>query len=152
MISDLAAFLRSAVGRRWRDLRSDVAVLAAVVLLGTVSLGFATAAAFAQLRTVAGTVEAATIMAGAYAAVAILTAAVWMLRRRGSRVRATSPAPGEATSATVDPLQVHASEAGVLESQTLLMQAMKLGSELSTPQLLVAALIGGFVAGRNIRK
>ena len=152
MISTLAALLRSAVWRRCREFGSATATLIAVVSLGTISLGFASFAAFAQLRSVVGAVSAATIMAGVYAATAILVAAVQALRQRVSRPHAASPPSMSAMSASSVPMTLRLREDGAMESQALLIQAMKLGGELSTTQFLVVALLGGFLTGRAIRK
>ena len=151
MIEMLTAILRTTVERRYRDFRFGVAVSTAVVSLGAISLGFATAAAFSLLRSVTGTVAAETILAGAYAGTAVLVAAVQMLRRRASR-RPNVTASSRATSGTDDIPQIQPGQAAAVGSEAPLMQALKLGSELSTMQLLAVALLGGIVAGRNFRK
>ena len=151
MIETLTAILRGIAERRYREFQFGVAVSAAVVLLGAVSLGFATVAAFTQLRTVVGAVATEAILAGAYAGAAVLLAGVRMLRRRTSR-RTIATASSRAMSGIGDIPQAQPRQAAAVETAEPLMQALKLGSELSTTQLLVVALLGGIVAGRNLRK
>ena len=145
-------FLRTAVERRYRDFRAGAAASAATIALGAVALGFATTAAFGQLSTIMGPVAAATVTACAYAAATGLILAVRALRRRATRSR-DEAAPSMSSGAEGEKAwRMHPGQVSAVESDALLMQALKLGSELSTMQLLFVALFGGFVAGRNIRK
>ena len=148
---NMLASARASVQRRCREFWSDIAVSAVVLALCVVALGIATAAAFGELRTITGGILAATILAGAYAAAAILIAAIRAMRRRTTRLLVKAAAQTQAGPAD-DPWRLGPDQVSAVETEALLMQALKLGSELSTTQLLLLALFGGFVTGRTIRK
>ena len=151
MITAVLDFVRQTIARQCRDIRSDAFILTIVALSGIASLAFASFAAFAWLRGVAGDVAAAAIMAGAYGAIAMLIALVRALRRRRSR-HEKEPHVNREAAENGRPSGDRRTDTAEIDTQALLAQAMKLGNELSTMQLLAVALLGGILAGRNIRK
>src|SRR5579863_3454199 len=142
MIRERTGLLGAAVERRIRDCLLGGIAAAAITLFAAVSLAFGTFAAYIYFRTSEGRVIAALIVSTAYGMLAIAIWAIGMARRRFSRLRraaSASASPGNADS-------LLRALGGTPQEQLALAAALRLGGELSTMQLLVLALIGGFVA------
>src|SRR5271166_1989479 len=97
MIRGLAGFMAAAAKRRLRDFLLGVAAATAAALFATVSLGFATFAAYIYLRGLEGRVVAALIVCAAYGLLAITIGVIWAARRRGGRLRPAAVASAPAS-------------------------------------------------------
>jgi Kef-type K+ transport system membrane component KefB len=148
MIRRLTGLLGAATERRLGDFLLGVAVAGMVALCAVVSLGFGTFAVFIYLRASQGRIVAALILCAAYGATAITIWAIAMARRRARRSRLAPVAPASAPVEDIDSLLRHLAAAGAEHEQLAL--AARLGRELSPMQLLALALVGGFIAGRNL--
>jgi Kef-type K+ transport system membrane component KefB len=148
MIRRLTGLLGASAERRLGDLLLGVAVAGMVALCAVVSLGFGTFAVYIYLRASQGRVVAALILCAAYGATAIAIWAIAMARRRARRSRLAPVAPASAPVEDIDSLLRRLAAAGAEQEQLAL--AARLGRELSPMQLLALALVGGFIAGRNL--
>jgi Kef-type K+ transport system membrane component KefB len=148
MIRRLTGLLGAAAERRLGDFLLGVAVAGMVALCAVVSLGFGTFAVYIYLRASQGRIVAALILCAAYGATAITIWAIAMARRRARRSRLAPVAPASAPVEDIDSLLRHLAAAGAQQEQLAL--AARLGRELSPMQLLALALVGGFIAGRNL--
>jgi Kef-type K+ transport system membrane component KefB len=148
MIRRLTGLLGAAAERRLGDFLLGVAVAGMVALCAVVSLGFGTFAVYIYLRASQGRIVAALILCAAYGATAITIWAIAMARRRARRSRLAPVAPASAPVEDIDSLLRRLAAAGAQQEQLEL--AARLGRELSPMQLLALALVGGFIAGRNL--
>ena len=123
-----------------------------MTLFAAVSLGFGTFAAYVYLRASQGRVVAALIVCAACGLLAIAIWAIGVARRRASRLRRTDAASPPTSPEDVDLLLQYLGAVNGLQGQSALLAATRLGRELSPMQLLVLALIGGFIAGRKLGK
>lgn len=134
-----------------RDLMLGVGVAVVVAVFAAVSLGFGTFAVYLLLREGVGDAFAALIICAIYAVIAGTICAAATRRRRARRLHRTATAtPAPATD--IEQLIQSLNEAGISRDQGALIAAMRMGQELSPSQLLVVALIGGFIAGRRLGK
>jgi hypothetical protein len=152
MIRRLIGLVGARAERRLSNFVLGVGAAAAVALFASVSLGFGTFAAYVYLRASQGRVVAALIVCAAYGMFAI---AIWTIegaRRRASRLRRADAASPPTSLENVDLLLQYLGAANGPQGQSALLAATRLGRELSPMQLLVLALIGGFIAGRKLGK
>ncbi|WP_198374737.1 hypothetical protein [Neoroseomonas rubea] len=117
-----------------------------VTLLGAVSLGFGTFAAYAHLSATQGPVFAGVVISAAYG-VAAVTGGIALARWHASSSKAApaEPAPPENLEALLRSL----AGAGTPQDQMALIAALKVGRDVSPMQLLAISLISGFFAGRT---
>ena len=150
MIRWLTGLLGGAAERRLGDFLLGVAAAGVVALSAAISLGFGTFAVYAYLRASQGRVVAALIVCAAFGATAITIWAVGMARRRARRLRLAAMASASASVEDLNSILQHLVAAGAQQDQ--LAAAMRLGRELSPTQLFALALVGGFIAGKNLAK
>jgi len=151
MISRLLGLGTAWAGTSLRDLMFGLTISAMRAVFAAVSLGFGTFAAYLALTESLGAPNAAAILCAAYAIVAIAMCLIGMRYRRIRRRRsiaAVAPAPATDIEALVQSLGT----AGSPVDQRALMAAMQVGRNLSPTQLLLIAVMGGFVAGRKLGK
>ena len=151
MIRRLIGLVGATAEQRLSNFARGVGAAAAVALFAAVSLGFGTFATYVYLRASQGRVVAALIVCAAYGMLAIAIWAIGVARRRASRLRRADAAPPPASPENVDLLLQYLVAASGPQGQSALLAATRLGRELSPMQLLVLALIGGFIAGRKLR-
>lgn len=152
MIRRLIGLVGAAAEQRLSNFVLGVGTAAAVALFAALSLGFGTFAAYVYLRAWHGRVFAALIVCAAYGMLAIAIGAIGVARRRASRLRRANAASPPTSPEDVDLLLQYLGAANGLQGQSALLAATRLGRELSPMQLLVLALIGGFIAGRKLGK
>jgi hypothetical protein len=152
MMRGLTSFLCAAVERRLRDCMLGVIAAVMVGLFAAVSLGFGTFAAYVYVRGSEGRVVAALIVCAAYGLLALAILTIRAVRRRAGRLRRAGATSAPASPGDVDALLQTLAAAGAPQDQPALAAAMQLGRELSPMQLLALAVIGGFIAGRKLRK
>ena len=152
MIRWLTGLLGAAAERRLGDFLLALAAAGAVALFAAVSLGFGTFAVYVYLRASQGRVLAALFICAVYGLTAITIWAIGAARRRARRLRLAAMAPASASFEDIDRLLQYLVAAGAQQEQLALVAAMRLGRELSPMQLLALALVGGFIAGRNVAK
>jgi len=119
-----------------------------VAMLAIISVGFGTFATYAYLSASQGRVGAASIICLAYAALALTVAVIEGMRRRNSRLR-RALTPASTSVENVDSLLQSTAAMGAPQDQQALLAAMQLGRALSPAQLVVLALIVGFIIGRK---
>ena len=152
MIRWLIGLLGAAAERGLGKLLLGVAAAGVVALFAAVSLGFGTFAVYVYLRASQGRVVAALIICAVYGVTAITIWAIGAARRRARRLRLAAMAPASASLEDIDWLLQYLVAAGAQQEQLALVAAMRLGRELSPMQLLALALVGGFIAGKNLAK
>ncbi len=152
MIRWLTDLLGTAAERCLGDFLLGVGAAAVVALFAAVSMGFGTFAVYVYLRASQGRVVAALIICAVYGLTAITIWAIGVARRRARRLRLAAMASASASLEDIDSLLQYLVAAGAQQDQLALVAAMRLGRELSPMQLLALALIGGFIAGRNLAK
>ena len=152
MIRWLIGLLGAAAERGLGELLLGVAAAGVVAVFAAVSLGFGTFAVYVYLRASQGRVVAALIICAVYGVTAITIWAIGAARRRARRLRLAAMAPASASLEDIDWLLQYLVAAGAQQEQLALVAAMRLGRELSPMQLLALALVGGFIAGKNLAK
>jgi hypothetical protein len=146
MFRGLHRLLAAAADWHPRDFLIGMIGAEAVTLLGAVSLGFGTFAAYAHLSAGQGPVFAAVMIAAAYGVVAIMGGvALARWHARSSRAIPAEPPPPETLEAVLRSLAA----AGTPQDQMALIAALKVGRDLSPMELLAISLISGFFAGRT---
>lgn len=150
MIRKLAGLLGGVAERCLRESLLGIITMAVAALFAAASLGFGTFAAYVWLNESEGPVVAALILCAAYGLVAIVICAARVVRRRAARLRRAAAVP--ASPGDVDSLLQTIAATSNQPDQSALIAAMRLGRALSPMQMLVLALIGGFVAGRKLGK
>lgn len=150
MIRYLTNLLDVATEQRFRAFLLGLGAAAIVTMFLLGSLGFGAFAAYSYLRPVEGPVVAALILCAAFGLLALAIGVFTWARHRARRIRADA---ATATSArNVDSLLRGFIATGAPDQQSTLDAAMRFGRELTPMQLVAFALIGGFIAGRKLRK
>jgi len=153
MIPWLSSLLQALTERRFQGLLLGVGAAAMVILFGAAALGFGTLAAYVYLRASHGVVEAALVICGAYALLAISIVVIAMVRRRARiSVQSAASAPPAPASDNLHSLFQGIAEAAAPQDRETLLAALQLARSLTPFQLFAIALIGGFVAGRKLGK
>jgi len=146
----LASLVQGAIAQRLRDFRLLAMATTLSLALAVVAAGFGTFAGYAFLRERAGSVSAALIVAAVCAALAAILWSMTAWRIRARRPRRTPPPPF--SGGDIEGLLQSLAAASTSENQVVLLAAMRLARDLSPMQLLLAALVGGFIAGRKLGK
>ena len=150
MIRYLTNLLDVATERRFRAFLLGVGAAAVVTMFATASLGFGAFAAYGYLRPVEGPVAAALILCAASGALALAIGAFTWTRRRARRMQANAAASTPAEN--VNSFLQGFIATGAPDQQSTLDAAMRFARDITRMQLVALALIGGFTAGRKLRK
>lgn len=149
MLGWLIGLLQGGADRRMREVMRFAAIAVVSTLAACVGLGFGTFAGYIYLRASQGPAIAALIVGAIYMVLAIAIYALGSTRRRvGGERAASSPA----SPVDFESIAGSFAAAGSSREQLAWVAAMELGRALTPLQLVAVALIGGFVAGRRIRK
>jgi hypothetical protein len=150
MIRYLTNLLDVATERRFRAFLLGVGAAAVVTMFAMASLGFGAFAAYGYLRPVVGPVAAALILCGASGLLALVIGAFTWTRRRARRMQANAAASTPAGN--VNSFLQGFIATGAPDQQSTLDAAMRFARDITPMQLVALALIGGFTAGRKLRK
>jgi len=150
MIRYLTNLLDVATERRFRAFLLGVGAAAVVTMFAITSLGFGAFAAYGYLRPVEGPVAAALILCAASGALALAIGAFTWTRRRARRMQANAAASTPAGN--VNSFLQGFIATGAPDQQSTLDAAMRFARDITPMQLVALALIGGFTAGRKLRK
>ena len=150
MIRYLTNLLDVATERRFRAFLLGVGAAAVVTMFAMASLGFGAFAAYGYLRPVEGPVGAALILCGASGLLALVIGAFTWTRRRARRRQANAAASTPAGN--VNSFLQGFIATGAPDQQSTLDAAMRFARDITPMQLVALALIGGFTAGRKLRK
>ena len=148
MIRYLTNLLDVATERRFRAFLLGVGAAAVVTMFAMASLGFGAFAAYGYLRPVEGPVAAALILCGASGLLALVIGAFTWTRRRARRMQANAAASTPAGNSFLQSFIA----TGAPDQQSTLDAAMRFARDITPMQLVALALIGGFTAGRKLRK
>jgi hypothetical protein len=150
MIRYLTNLLDVATVRYFRVSLLGVGAAAVVTIFAITSLGFGAFAAFGYLRPVEGPAAAALILCAASGALALAIGAFTWTRRRARRMRPNAAASTPAGN--VNSFLQSFIATGAPDQQSTLDGAMRFARDMTPMQLVALALIGGFTAGRKVRK
>jgi hypothetical protein len=151
MIRRLTDLLGRAAEQSLQAVMLRLIVAMSIALFAAISLGFGTFAAYGCLRGLLGGSVAALIICSAYGLVAVTIWAVWTARGRQARRGAAPAAPAaSAPVGSVTSLLQSLAEGGALQDREVMAAAARLGRELSPLELLLMALIAGFIVGRKL--
>ena len=150
MIRYLTNLLDVATERRFRAFLLGVGAAAVVTMFAMASLGFGAFAAYGYLRPVEGPVAAALILCGASGLLALVIGAFIWTRRRARRMQANAAASTPARN--VNSFLQGFIATGAPDQQSTLDAAMRFARDITPMQLVALALIGGYTAGRKLRK
>jgi hypothetical protein len=150
MIQYLTNLLDVATERHFRAFLLGVGTAAVVTMFAITSLGFGTFAAFGYLRPVEGPVAAALILCAASGALALAIGAFTWTRRRARRMQANAAA--STLAGNVNSFLQGFIATGAPDQQSTLDAVMRFARDMTPMQLVALALIGGFTAGRKLRK
>jgi hypothetical protein len=150
MIRYLTNLLDVATERRFRAFLLGVGAAAVVTMFAMASLGFGAFAAYGYLRPMVGPVAAALILCGASGLLALVIGAFTWTRRRARRMQANAAASTPAGN--VNSFLQGFIATGAPDQQSTLDAAMRFARDITPMQLVALALIGGFTAGRKLRK
>ena len=150
MIRYLTNLLDVATERRFRAFLLGVGAAAVVTMFAMASLGFGAFAAYGYLRPVVGPMGAALILCGTFGLLALVIGAFTWTRRRARRRQANAAASTPAGN--VNSFLQGFIATGAPDQQSTLDAAMRFARDITPMQLVALALIGGFTAGRKLRK
>ena len=150
MIRYLTNLLDVATERRFRAFLLGVGAAAVVTMFATASLGFGAFAAYGYLRPVVGPVGAALVLCGTFGLLALVIGAFTWTRHRARRMQANAAASTPAEN--VNSFLQGFIATGAPDQQSTLDAAMRFARDMTPMQLVALALIGGFTAGRKLRK
>jgi hypothetical protein len=148
MIRRLTGLLGRAAEQSLQAVMLRLIVALSIALFAAISLGFGTFAAYGCLRSLLGGSVAALIICLAYGLVAVTIRVVWTARGRQARRGAAPAAPPPVGSVTS--LLQSLAEGGAPQDREVMAAAARLGRELSPLQLLLTAMIAGFIVGRKL--
>ena len=150
MIRYLTNLLDVATERRFRAFLLGVGVAAVVTMFAMASLGFGAFAAYGYLRPVVGPMGAALILCGTFGLLALVIGAfIWTLRRvRRMQANAAASTPAGKVNSFLQGFIA----TGAPDQQSTLDAAMRFARDMTPIQLVALTLIGGFTAGRKLRK
>ena len=150
MIRYLTNLLDVATERRFRAFLLGVGAAAVVTMFAIASLGFGALGAYGYLRPMEGSVAAALILGAASGVLALAIGAFTWTRRRARRMQANAAASTPAGN--VNSFLQGFIATGAPDQQSTLDAAMRFAHDMTPMQLVALALIGGFIAGRKLRK
>ena len=150
MIRYLTNLLDVATERRFRAFLLGVGAAAVVTMFAMASLGFGAFAAYGYLRPVVGPMGAALVLCGTFGLLALVIGAFTWTRRRARRMQANAAASTPAEN--VNSFLQGFIATGAPDQQSTLDAAMRFARDSTRMQLVALALIGGFTAGRKLRK
>jgi hypothetical protein len=150
MIRYLTNLLDVATERRFRAFLLGVGAAAVVTMFAIASLGFGAFGAYGYLRPMEGSVAAALILCAASGVLALAIGAFTWTRRRARRMQANAAASTPAGN--VNSFLQGFIATGAPDQQSTLDAAMRFARDMTPMQLVALALIGGFTAGRKLRK
>jgi len=150
MIRYLTNLLEVATERRFRAFLLGVGAAAVVTMFAMASLGFGAFAAYGYLRPVEGPAAAALILCAASGALALAIGAFTWTRRRARRMQANAAA--STLAGNVNSFLQGFIATGAPDQQSTLDAVMRFARDMTPMQLVALALIGGFTAGRKLRK
>ena len=150
MIRYLTNLLDVATERHFRAFLLGVGAAAVVTMFAIASLGFGAFGAYGYLRPVVGPVATALILCGASGLLALVIGAFIWTRRRARRMQANAAASTPAGN--VNSFLQGFIATGAPDQQSTLDAAMRFAHDMTPMQLVALALIGGFTAGRKLRK
>ena len=150
MIRYLTNFLDVATEHRFRAFLLGVGAAAVVTMFAIASLGFGAFGAYGYLRPVVGPVATALILCGASGLLALVIGAfIWTLRR-ARQMQANAAA--STLAGKVNSFLQGFIATGAPDQQSTLDAAMRFARDMIPMQLVALTLIGGFTAGRKLRK
>jgi uncharacterized membrane protein len=150
MIRYLTNLLDVATERRFRAFLLGVGAAAVVTMFATASLKFGAFAAYGYLRPVVGPMGAALVLCGTFGLLALVIGAFTWTRRRARRMQANAAASTPAEN--VNSFLQGFIATGAPDQQSTLDAATRFARDITPMQLVALALIGGFTAGRKLRK
>ena len=150
MIRYLTNLLDVATERRFRAFLLGVGAAAIVTMFAMASLGFGAFAAYGYLRPVVGPMGAALVLCGTFGLLALVIGAFTWTRRRARRMQANAAA--STPTRNVNSFLQGFIATGAPDQQSTLDAAMRFAHDMTPMQLVALALIGGFTAGRKLRK
>jgi uncharacterized membrane protein len=150
MIRYLTNLLDVATERRFRAFLLGVGAAAVVTMFAMASLGFGAFAAYGYLRPVVGPMGAALVLCGTFGLLALVIGAFTWTRRRARRMQANAAASTPAEN--VNSFLQGFIATGAPDQQSTLDAATRFARDITPMQLVALALIGGFTAGRKLRK
>ena len=150
MIRYLTNLLDVATERRFRAFLLGVGAAAVVTMFAMASLGFGAFAAYGYLRPVVGPMGAALVLCGTFGLLALVIGAFTWTRRRARRMQANAAA--STPTRNVNSFLQGFIATGAPDQQSTLDAAMRFAHDMTPMQLVALALIGGFTAGRKLRK
>ena len=150
MIRYLTNLLDVATEHRFRAFLLGVGAAAVVTMFAIASLGFGAFGAYGYLRPVVGPVATALILCGASGLLALVIGAFIWTRRRARRMQANAAASTPAGN--VNSFLQSFIATGAPDQQSTLDGAMRFARDMTPIQLVALTLIGGFAAGRKLRK
>jgi hypothetical protein len=147
MISGLYRLIVAAADWRPRDALVGIAIAAIVAVFATVSVGFATVAAYLHFESTSGPVVASLVISAAYAAAATAGICGLLLRRRRPLRR---DVPDQAPTAQLEAVLQSIAAANGAQDAASLASALSMGRDMSSMERLAVALVSGFFAGRKL--
>ena len=150
MIRYLTNLLDVATERRFRAFLLGVGAAAVVTMFAIASLGFGAFGAYGYLRPVVGPMGAALVLCGTFGLLALVIGAFTWTRRRARRMQANAAA--STPTRNVNSFLQGFIATGAPDQQSTLDAAMRFARDITPMQLVALALIGGYTAGRKLRK